>query len=107
VLRGLGKLTGHTLGEVVEEFIADRKPLADSKHGNRSKRSQVHTPNAAMWLNEFAGTFPGYAVCDLTKEHLNTCLDNFSGKPKNWLSAVCSLILQNLPAHVHGRSGYW
>jgi len=110
------KLTGFTLGEAVErflatvadvqrktlaeavaEFIADRKPLAESQDGKRSKLSPVYAYNVSMWLNEFAGTFPGYAVCDLTKEHLNTYLGNFrelSAKSRNDRRAVVKMFLR-------------
>jgi integrase len=110
------KLSGYTLGEVVErflttvavvqrkllgeavaDFIADRKPLTESKDGKRPKLSPVYAYNVAMWLNEFAGTFPGYAVCDLTKEHLNAYLGNFtelSAKSRNDRRAVVRMFLR-------------
>src|ERR1700677_4592765 len=100
-----GKLSGQTIGDAVERFLATvavvrRKPLADGatefiagrKHpaesgdGKRSKHSPVYEGHVATWLNAFAGTFPGYAVCDLSKEHLNTYIGKFrelSGKSRN------------------------
>ena len=64
------------LAEAVAELIEGRKHLAEAKDGKRSKLSPVYAHNVGMWLNEFAGTFPGYAVCDLTKDHLNTYSGN-------------------------------
>jgi integrase len=110
------KLTGYALGDVVDrflttvavvqrkplaeavaEFIADRKPLAESKDGKRPRLSPVYAYNVAMWLNEFAGTFSGYAVCDLTKENLNIYLGNFSelsAKSRNDRRAVVKMFLR-------------
>src|ERR1035441_8001070 len=110
-----GKLGGYTVGEAVErflatsavvqrkalaeavaEFIEGRRHLAESKDGKRSKLSPVYAYNVAMWLNEFAGTFPGHAVCDLTKEHLNTYIGKFkelSAKSRNDRRAVVKMFL--------------
>jgi len=110
------KLTGYTLGEVVErflatvavvqrkpltdaaaEFIADRKPLAQSTNGERPKRSPVYTANVATWLNGFTRMFAGYAVCDLTKEHLNTYMGKFPelcAKSRNDRRAVVNMFLR-------------
>jgi hypothetical protein len=56
------------LAEAVAEFIAGRKHLAESRDGKRSKHSPRYEHQVACWLNEFAVTFPGHAVCDLTKQ---------------------------------------
>ena len=68
------------------EFIAGRKQLAEAEDGKRSRHSPVYEGHVATWLNDFAGTFPGYAVCELSKEHLNTYIGKFkelSGKSRN------------------------
>jgi integrase len=110
-----GKLGGYTVGEAVErflatsavvqrkapaeavaEFIEGRKHLAEAKDGKRSKLSPVYAYNVAMWLNEFAGTFPGHAVCDLTKEHLNIYIGRFkelSAKSRNDRRAAVKMFL--------------
>lgn len=110
------KATGYSLGEIVDrflttvatvqrkpladavaEFIADRKPLTESKDGKRPRLSPVYAYNVSMWLNEFAGTFSGYAVCDLTKENLNAYLSNFSelsAKSRNDRRAVVKMFLR-------------
>jgi hypothetical protein len=98
-----GKLNPISLGEAVDrflatvatvkrkpliaataEFIEGRKHLGESKNGERSRRSPVYLYNTAMWLNEFAGTFPNHAVCELSKECLNTYIGRFKGlSPKS------------------------
>ena len=66
------------IAKAVEQFIEVRMPLAESKNGKRSQLSPVYAANVAMWLREFAATFPGHAVCDLTKQHLQTYIGRFS-----------------------------
>ena len=83
------KLNGHTLGEAVvgflstvamikrvdlttaiEQFIESRKLKTVAKDGKRPQLSSGWHYIIAMWLREFAKTFPGHAVCDLNREHL-------------------------------------
>ena len=85
------------LSEAVAEFNESRKHLAESKDGKRSKRSPVYAYNVAMWLKEFAGTFPGHAVCDLTKDLLNAYIGGFkelSAKSRNDRRAVVKMFLR-------------
>jgi integrase len=111
-----GKLGKHTVNEAVDGFLTNvatiarkdlkqavtdftdsRKHLGESKDGKRSKHSPVYEYNVAMWLNEFADTFPGHAVCDLTKEHLNTYIGKFkdlSSKSRNDRRAVVKMFLR-------------
>lgn len=56
--------------EAVEEFIESRKHKTEAKDGKRPQLSAGDAYNVAMWLREFARTFPNTAVCDLSKEHL-------------------------------------
>jgi hypothetical protein len=99
------KLDGHTLGEAVdgfnstvakikrvdlseavEEFKKSRKPKTVAKDGKRPQLSPGWHYIISMWLKEFAGTFPGHAVCDLEKKHLNTYLgahDKVSARTRN------------------------
>ncbi len=84
------------LSEAVAEFIEGRKHLAESKDGKRSKLSPVYAYNVSMWLNEFANTFPGHAVCDLTKDGLNAYIGKFkdlSAKSRNDRRAVVKMFL--------------
>ena len=74
------------LTEAVTEFIEGRKHLAEEKDGKRSKHSPVYERHVATWLRDFAVTLPGHAVCDLTKDHLDTYIGKFtelSSKSRN------------------------
>ena len=85
------------LSEAVAEFIEGRRHLAEAKDGKRSKLSPVYAYNVAMWLNEFAGTFPGFSICDLTKELLNTYMGKFkelSAKSRNDRRAVVKMFMR-------------
>ena len=99
------KLNGHTMGEAVErylstvasvkrkdvseaveEFIASRQHLTEAKEGKRPQLSPVYAYNVAMWLREFAATFPATAVCDLSKQHLDAYMQphlKLSAKSRN------------------------
>jgi integrase len=84
------KLSGHTLAEAVDGFMADvvtvkRKDLAQavedfiqadeprtkSSNGQRAQLSSEYTRIRALRLGHFAKALPGHAVCDLTKQHLD------------------------------------
>jgi integrase len=95
-LRTVAVVKRKDLKEAVGEFIDGRKHLGKSSNGERSKRSPVYLYNTAMWLNEFAGTFPGYAVADLTKEHLDAYIAKFNGlsaKSRNDRRAILRMFL--------------
>jgi len=77
-LSSLVKVKRQDIGKATEEFIEARKPLAESKDGRRSQLSPVYAANVAMWLREFSKTFPGHAVCDLTKQHLQSYVGHYS-----------------------------
>ena len=84
------------LDEAVKRFLAGRKHLAESKDGKRSAHNPTYEYNVANWLNEFAGTFPGHAVCDLTKEHLNKWIAKHSDvgtKSRNDKRAAVTMFL--------------
>ncbi len=57
--------------EAVEEFIAAEEPKTKSPDGQRAQLSSAYFYNRAIQLRRFADTFPGHAVCDLTKAHLD------------------------------------
>jgi integrase len=76
-LNSVAVVSRKDLGEAVAEFIAGRKHLAESKDGKRSKHSPDYEYHVALWLAGFAETFPGHAVCDLTKELLNAYIGDF------------------------------
>ncbi|MCW5553050.1 MAG: site-specific integrase [Verrucomicrobiae bacterium] len=66
------------LAEAVSEFLAGRKHLVESKDGKRSPHSPVYEYHVALWLNEFASTFPHHAVCDLSKDLLDVYMAKFA-----------------------------
>jgi len=94
---GSGKLDGHTLAEAVdgflktaatvrrfdvgqaaERFIEERRQKTVAKGDKRPQLSPEHHYNTAIWLREFAKTFPGHCVCDLTKDFLSTYMAKHS-----------------------------
>jgi integrase len=90
-------VTRKALADAVAEFIEGRKPLSESKDGKRPKHSPVYENNVSMWLREFAGTFPGYAVCDLTKANLDAYIGSFkelSAKSRNDRRSVVKMLIR-------------
>ena len=109
------KLRGRTLGEAVanylrtavtvkpkgvagavEEFIESRKHRSESQNGRRAQLSASYAKHVNSWLREFANTFPGTAVCDLSKEHLNAYFKahaDVSAKNRNDRRATVKMFL--------------
>jgi len=72
--------------EAVEEFVAAEEPKTKSPDGQRAQLSSAYFYNRAIQLRRFAATFPGHAVCDLGKTHLDTfigALDKIKSKSRN------------------------
>jgi integrase len=110
------KLTGHTLsaavdgflstvatvkrmdlGQAVEEFIKGRAHKTKSENGKRPQLSASYAYIVAMWLREFAKTFPGTAVCDLSKELLNAYMASHSdvtARTRNGRRSVLGMFLK-------------
>ena len=63
------------LAEAVEQFVESRKFKTVAKDGKRPQLSPGWHYIIGMWLREFAKTFPGHSVSDLTKEHLTKYLN--------------------------------
>ncbi|MGH7953276.1 MAG: tyrosine-type recombinase/integrase [Limisphaerales bacterium] len=111
----LEKLNGRSLGEAVdgflqtvatvkrkdiskavEEFLESRRHKAEAKDGRRAQLSASYEKHVASWLREFAGTFTGTDVCDLTKDHLNLYIKPFtdvSAKNRNDRRAAVKMFL--------------
>ena len=70
------------LAAAVEEFIAAEEPRTKAGEGQRAQLSGKYAYNRAIMLRRLAGAFPGHAVCDLAKEHL----DAFIGGLASWKS---------------------
>ncbi len=58
------------LTAAVEQFIESRKLKTVAANGKRPQLSPGWHYIVAMWLREFAKTFPSYAVGDITRDHL-------------------------------------
>ena len=85
------------LGQAVEEFIKGRAHKTKSENGKRPQLSAGYAYIVAMWLREFAKTFPGTAVCDLTKELLNAYMASHSdvtARTRNGRRSVLGMFLK-------------
>ncbi|MGC9944548.1 MAG: hypothetical protein ABSE48_22210, partial [Verrucomicrobiota bacterium] len=83
--------------EAVEEFIASRQHKTKAKDGKRAQLSETYAVHVNSWLREFAGTFPGTAVCDLSKEHLAAyakTFKDFTPKTRNHRRATVKMFLK-------------
>jgi integrase len=83
--------------EAVEEFIAGRQHKTEAKDGKRAQLSQTYAVHINSWLREFAGTFTGTAVCDLSKEHLAAYTKTFKAftpKTRNHRRATVKMFLK-------------
>jgi integrase len=67
------------LSEAVAEFNAERQPKTVVKPGKiRPDMHPTYYKDTSRWLNEVADMFPGHAVSDLTKDHLNKYVGSHS-----------------------------
>jgi integrase len=74
------------LATAVEEFIAAEAPRTKSSEGQRAQLSAKYAYNRAIMLRRFAEAFPGNAVSDLAKGHLDAfiaALANAKSKSRN------------------------
>ncbi len=75
-----------SIGEAVAEFIAAESPRTKSRNGERPQLSVEYAYNRKIQLEKFSDTFPGTAVCDLSKEHLDKFIESlaeFKTKSRN------------------------
>ena len=96
-LRTVVSVQRKDIAEAVEEFIAGRQHKMEAKDGKRAQLSQTYAVHINSWLREFAGTFPGTAVCDLSKEHLNAYAETFKAftpKTRNHRRATVKMFLK-------------
>ncbi len=59
------------VAEAVEEFIKADEPRTKAGEGQRAQLSSEYTRIRALRLRRFAKAFPGHAVCDLSRSHLD------------------------------------
>jgi len=96
-IRTVAVVRRKTLSEAVAEFVATRAPKAEAKDGKRPALNPKYVENTATWLREFAATFPGHDVGDITKEHLNlyvTAHAKLGAKSRNDRRAVVKQFLK-------------
>ena len=85
------------LKAAVEQFTASREPKTVAKDGKRPQLSPGYHYIVAMWLREFANTFPNHAVCDLSREHLDAYIaghGNVSARTRNGRRTVLKMFLK-------------
>ncbi len=85
------------LKAAVEQFIASRESKTVAKDGKRPQLSPGYHYIVAMWLREFANTFPNHAVCDLSREHLNAYIGghgDVSARTRNGRRTVLKMFLK-------------
>jgi integrase len=85
------------LSEAVEEFLRMREAKTQAEDGKRPQLSPGYHYIVAMWLREFAKTFPGLAVCDLAKELLNAYMAQHgavSSRTRNGRRTVLGMFLK-------------
>jgi hypothetical protein len=85
------------LNEAVEQFVESRKLRTVAKDGRCPQLSPSWHYIVAMWLREFAKSFPGHAVCDLSREHLNAYVNghgDLSPRTRNGRSNVVKMFLK-------------
>jgi integrase len=71
-LRTVVSVARKDIGEAVTEFLQSEELRTKAKAGQRAQLSAKYAYTRAIRLRKFADTFPGTAVCDLSKEHLDT-----------------------------------
>ena len=97
-LRTTATVKRKDLMAAVEEFIAAEESRAQAGNGRRAQSGKYHY-NRAIQLRRFAGTFTGYALCDLGKHDLDAFMSSktiaeFSAKSRNHHRAVIRQLLE-------------
>ncbi len=90
-LRTVANIGRKDIKEAVEEFLRADAPRTKASDGQRAQLSPKYAYGREIQLRKFAATFPGTAVCDLGKEHLDTfigSLGDFSAKSRNHYRAA-------------------
>jgi integrase len=85
------------VAEAVEEFILADEPRTKAGEGQRAQLSSEYARIRALRLRRFAKAFPGHAVCDLSKEHLDAfihSMDEAGAKSRNHHRAGIKQFLQ-------------
>jgi integrase len=83
--------------EAVEEFIKADEPRTKATEGQRAQLSSEYARIRGLRLRRFAKAFPGHAVCDLSKDHLDRFIQDMadaSPKARNHHRAGIKQFLQ-------------
>ena len=89
-LRTVVSVTRKDIAEAVAEFLQADAPRTKAAAGQRSQLSAKYAYVRKLQLDRFAATFPNTAVCDLSKEHLDTfiaSLDTVQATSRNGRAA--------------------
>ena len=90
-LKTVAVVAAKNISEAVQEFLHAAKGRTKASEGQRAQLSAKYAYNRQLQLEKFADAFPGTAVCDLTKGHLDgfiESLDKLKSKSRNRRKAV-------------------
>ena len=90
-LKTVATVTRKDIGEAVTDFLQPDEARTKADNGQRAQLSAKYAYNRQIQLRKFANTFPGTAVCDLTKGHLDrfiASLGELKTKSRNRRKAV-------------------
>ncbi len=90
-IKTVATVTRKDIGEAVKEFLQAADVHTKANDGQRAQLSSKYAYNRRLQLEKFAATFPGYAVCDLTKAHLDQFIETLGklkSKSRNQRKAV-------------------
>jgi integrase len=96
-LRSVVSVKRIDIGEAVKEFLLTDEPRTKAVNGQRPQLAADYANHRKIQLRRFAATFPNTAVCDLSKEHLDTfiaSLKDFAPKTKNHYRAAVGQFLR-------------
>ena len=71
-LRTIVNVKRKDIAEAVAEFLLADAPRTKAAEGQRAQLSAKYAYVRKLQLTRFAATFPNTAICDLSKEHLDT-----------------------------------
>jgi integrase len=81
-LRSVVSVKRVDLAEAVQEFVAVNKPRTVAPTGQRPEIGSGYARQKGKMLQKFAAMFPGHAVCDLTKGHLDKFMNALPTMPR-------------------------
>jgi integrase len=90
-LRTVASVKRKDISRAVEEFLEAEAPRTVATGGQRAQLSAEYAYDRKIRLRRFAATFPNSAVCDLSKEHLDTfigSLNKIQSKSRNRRAAT-------------------